>query len=133
MAGNIGSGAPSRRYVPDGHPVSWWMLLVTTGAILITSVDRVILPRVQPALQDEFGLSNTAAGFLNSPNFIGITIGAIALGVAATISASVAGVVIDNFGFAINYVVLAILCLTALIPLAFMRETRVTGGEAAQE
>jgi len=57
------------------------MLLVTTGAILITSVDRVILPRVLPALQDEFGLSNTAAGFLNSLNFIGITIGAIALGV----------------------------------------------------
>jgi len=44
-------------------------------------VDRVILPRVLPALQDEFGLSNTAAGFLNSLNFIGITIGAIALGV----------------------------------------------------
>ena len=78
MAGNIGSGAPSRRYVPRGHPVSWWMLLVTTGAILITSVDRVILPRVLPALQDEFGLSNTAAGFLNSLNFVGITIGAIA-------------------------------------------------------
>ena len=57
----------------------------------------------------------------------------IALGVAATISASVAGIVIDNFGFAINYVVLAIPCLIALIPLAFMRATRVTGGEAAQE
>ena len=81
MAGDIGSGAPSRRYVPRGHPISWWMLLMTTGAILITSVDRVILPRVLPALQDEFGLSNTAAGFLNSLNFIGITIGAIALGV----------------------------------------------------
>ena len=133
MAGDIGSGAPSRRYVPRGHPISWWMLLVTTGAILITSVDRVMLPRVLPALQDEFGLSNTAAGFLNSLNFIGITIGAIALGVAATISASVASIVIDNFGFAINYVVLAIPCLIALIPLAFMRETRVIGGEAAQE
>ena len=82
MAGDIGSGAPSRRYVPRGHPISWWMLLVTTGAIPITSV---------------------------------------------------AGIVIDNFGFAINYVVLAIPCLIALIPLAFMRETRVTGGEAAQE
>ena len=133
MAGNIGSGAPSRRYVPRGHPVSWWMLLMTTGAILITSVDRVILPRVLPALQDEFDLSNTAAAFPNSLNFIGITIGAIALGVAATISASVAGMVIDNFGFTINYVVLAIPCLIALIPVAFMRETRVTGGEAAQE
>ena len=132
MAGDIGSGAPARRYVPRGHPVSWWMLLVTTVAILITSVDWVILPHVLPALQDEFGLSNTAVGFLNSLNFIGTTIGAIALGVAATVSASVAGTVVDNLGFAINYVVLAILCLIALIPLAFMRETRVTGGEAAQ-
>lgn len=102
-------------------------------ATLITSVDRVVLPRVLPALQDEFGLSYTAAGFLNTLNFIGITIGATALGVAATISASVAGSVIDNFGFAIHYVVLAIPCLIALIPLAFVRETRVTGGEAAQE
>lgn len=54
---------------------------MTTGTILITLVDRVILPRVLPALQEEFGLSNTAAGFVNSLNFIGITIGAIAPGV----------------------------------------------------
>jgi predicted MFS family arabinose efflux permease len=130
VAGDIGSGALSRRYVTRRSPTSWWRLLVKAVATLITSVDRVILTRVLPALQDEFGLSYTTAGFLNSLNFIGITIGTTALGVAATIPASVAGSVIDNFGFAINYVVLAIPCLIAL---AFVRKTRVTGGEATQE
>ena len=82
MAGNARSGtAPRRRFVPRGHSVSWLMLAVTTGAILITSVDRVILFRVLPSIQEEFGLSNAAAGFLASLNFIGITIGAIVLGV----------------------------------------------------
>src|ERR687889_531220 len=82
MSGNVDPvEAPRRRYIPRGQSISWWMLLVTTGAILITSVDRVILSRVLPAPQDEFGLSNTAAGFLNSLNFIGIIIGATALGI----------------------------------------------------
>jgi len=57
------------------------MLVVTTGAILITSVDRAILFRTLPAIKDEFGLSNTAAGFLASLTSLGVVIGAIALGV----------------------------------------------------
>ena len=36
MAGNVSpESAPRNRYIPRGHPVSWWMLAVTTGAILI--------------------------------------------------------------------------------------------------
>jgi len=57
------------------------MLVFTTGAILITSVDRAILFRVLPTLQEEFGLSNTAAGFLGSLNSLGVVIGAIIVGV----------------------------------------------------
>jgi MFS family permease len=82
MAGTVGpEAAPRRRYIPRGHSLSWWMLVVTTGAILVTSVDRAILFRVLPALQEEFGLSNTAAGFLGSLNSLGVVIGAIVLGV----------------------------------------------------
>jgi MFS family permease len=83
--------APRRRYILREHPIFWWMLLATTEANLITSVDRVILPQVLPALQDEFGLSNTAAGFLNSLNLVGITIGAIALGIFGDVLGSKTG------------------------------------------
>ena len=75
-----GGSARRRRGLPKGHSISWWMLLITTLAILVTSIDRVILPRVLPAIIEEFGISNTTAGFLNSLNFIGISIGAILLG-----------------------------------------------------
>lgn len=82
MAQNAGSGGVSRRrLIPRGHPISWWMLLVTTLAILVTSVDRAILFRVLPLIQEEFSLSNTQAGLLTSFTFVGITIGAIVLGV----------------------------------------------------
>lgn len=57
------------------------MLLVTTLAILVTSVDRAILFRVLPLIQEEFSLSNTQAGLLTSFTFVGITLGAIVLGV----------------------------------------------------
>lgn len=50
MTGDASQGAaPRGRYMPRGHPVSWLMLVVTTGAILITSIDRAILPTVLPA------------------------------------------------------------------------------------
>ena len=40
MAGNVNpQAAPRNRYIPRGHPISWWMLVVTTGAILISSID----------------------------------------------------------------------------------------------
>src|SRR5690606_27722303 len=68
------------RYVPRGHPVSWWMLLVTTGAILITSIDRTILPTVLPAILREFDLSTAQGGLLVSLSFAGMAVGGIILG-----------------------------------------------------
>ena len=68
------------RYVPRAHPLSWWMLLVTTGAILIISIDRAILPTVLPAILKDFNLSPTSGGFLISLSFVGTAVGAIALG-----------------------------------------------------
>lgn len=46
MAGGTGGGLATREYVPRGHPVSWPMPVVATGAILINAVDRAILPAV---------------------------------------------------------------------------------------
>ena len=68
------------KYVPRGHPISWLMLVVTTGAILITSVDRVILPTVLPAILKDFNLSAGQGGFLVSLSFAGTAIGGIVLG-----------------------------------------------------
>ena len=62
---------------------------------------------------------------------MGLMIG-IALGVAAAISATVAGFLIQNFGFTVNYIFLAIPCLLALIPIYLMRETVGTEEEPSQ-
>ena len=78
MASHTGTGLG--RYIPRGHPISWLMLLITTGAILVTSIDRVILPTVLPAILKEFNLSDQQGGLLVSLNFIGITLGGIILG-----------------------------------------------------
>jgi hypothetical protein len=49
IAGNVNQRtALSDRYIPRGHALSGWMLAVTPGAILITSIDRVLLPTVLP-------------------------------------------------------------------------------------
>jgi MFS family permease len=76
-----GTAAGWWRYVPRGHPVSWWMLLVTTLAILMTSIDRALLPAVLPAILEEFGLSASAGGFLVGLSFLGTVIGGLFLGV----------------------------------------------------
>src|SRR5919202_2587549 len=84
MANNAESGgnavARLRRYLPSAHPVSWVMLVVTLGAIVINSIDRIILPTVLPGILDDFSLNATEGGFLVSLSFIGTTIGAIILG-----------------------------------------------------
>ncbi len=77
MAGGTGV----RRYVPRGHPVSWWMLVVTTGAILMTSIDRAILPTVLPGILTEFSLGETAGGVLVGLSFAGTMAGGLILGV----------------------------------------------------
>jgi MFS family permease len=66
---------------PRAHPVSWWMLVITTLAILITSIDRIILPTLLPDISQEFGLSTTAGGLLVSLSFAGTFVGAIVVGV----------------------------------------------------
>jgi MFS family permease len=82
MAGNVSpSSAPRSRYIPRGHPVSWWMLIVTTGAILITSIDRALLPTVLPGILKEFNLSETAGGVLVGLSFAGTMAGGLVLGV----------------------------------------------------
>jgi MFS family permease len=78
MAGRVIRGI--RRYTPRAHPISWIMLVVTLGAIVINSIDRIILPTVLPGILDDFNLNATEGGFLVSLSFIGTTIGAIALG-----------------------------------------------------
>lgn len=82
MARSFGSEGTARsRLVPRGHPVSWWMLVATTGAILMTSIDRVILPTVLPGILSEFNLSESQGGFLIGLSFAGTAVGGLVLGV----------------------------------------------------
>jgi MFS family permease len=57
------------------------MLLVSTLAILITAIDRAILPTVLPGILAEFDLTKTQGGVLVSLSFVGTFIGAMLLGV----------------------------------------------------
>jgi MFS family permease len=70
---------PSRWRI-KAHPVSWWTLLITTLAILMTSIDAAILPAVLPFVKDHFGLTDSSAGFVNSLFFLGTVLGAFAFG-----------------------------------------------------
>ncbi|HZC19496.1 MAG TPA: MFS transporter, partial [Rubrobacteraceae bacterium] len=69
-----------RQYTPRAHPISWVMLMITTGAIVINSIDRIILPTVLPGILNDFNLNATEGGFLVSLSFVGTTIGAVILG-----------------------------------------------------
>jgi MFS family permease len=57
------------------------MLVVTTGAILITSIDRAPLPTVLPGILKELSLSETAGGVLVGLSFAGKMAGGLILGV----------------------------------------------------
>ncbi|MGH3148292.1 MAG: MFS transporter [Rubrobacter sp.] len=82
MAGNVNpQAAPPNRYIPRGHALSWWMLVVTTGARLITSIDRALLPTVLPGILKEFNLSETEGGILVGLSFAGTMAGGLVLGV----------------------------------------------------
>ena len=81
-AGNRGDDT-SR--LPRAHPVSWWMLVITTLAILITSIDRVILPTLLPDIAKDFGLDTTQSGLLVSLSYLGTFVGAIVIGVVGDI------------------------------------------------
>lgn len=68
------------RYLPRGHALSWVMLVVTFGAILITSIDRILLPTVLPAILKDFRLTAAAGGVLVSFSYVGSTLGGVFLG-----------------------------------------------------
>ncbi|WP_312242558.1 MFS transporter [Pantoea sp.] len=72
--------APKRSFLPRAHPVSWWMLVITTLAILMNSIDRIILPTLLPAIMKEFDISEVQAGWINSLSFFGTLSGAVLFG-----------------------------------------------------
>jgi MFS family permease len=93
------------------------MLVVTTGAILITSIDRVLLPTVLPGILGEFNLNETMGGVLVGLSFAGTMAGGLILGVfgdslgkgarrAYTWAVAVAIVVISSIATAISQTLL---------------------------
>ena len=70
----------TKSWVPRGHSMSWWTLVVTTGAILMTSVDGGILPAVLPAISAEFNLNAAQGGLINSAFFASLIVGGIVFG-----------------------------------------------------
>ncbi len=68
------------RFLPRAHPLSWWMLVITTLAILMNSIDRIILPTLLPAIMTSFNLTEVQAGWLNSLSFVGTLTGAVIFG-----------------------------------------------------
>jgi MFS family permease len=70
----------THRLLPRAPAFSWWMLLLTTVAILMTSVDHQILPAVLPQVSDQFHLSPDQAGLINSVYFAGLVAGGIIFG-----------------------------------------------------
>ncbi|MFC7458196.1 MFS transporter [Brachybacterium sp. GCM10030267] len=77
----LNPGASS--WIPRAPALSWWTLLITTLAILMTSVDHGILPAVLPAIQEEYGISNAQAGLINSVYFAGLVAGGLLFGYIA--------------------------------------------------
>ncbi|WP_375424045.1 MFS transporter [uncultured Friedmanniella sp.] len=73
----------TRSWVPRAHPISWLTLVVTTGAILMTSIDNGILPAVLPAISSEFGLNAKQGGLINSFFFGALVVGGILFGIIA--------------------------------------------------
>lgn len=68
------------RWRISAHPVSWLTLVVTSCAILITSLDAAILPAVLPQVKETFGLNDTQAGAVNSVFFVSTLAGALLFG-----------------------------------------------------
>lgn len=70
----------THRVLPRAPAISWWMLLLTTVAILMTSVDHQILPAVLPQISEQYGLDAQQAGLINSVYFAGLVAGGILFG-----------------------------------------------------
>ncbi|PWH07198.1 MFS transporter [Brachybacterium endophyticum] len=79
-AAESGTNPGTHRIVPRAPAFSWWMLLLTTIAILMTSVDHQILPAVLPQVSDQFDLTPDQAGLINSVYFAGLVAGGILFG-----------------------------------------------------
>jgi MFS family permease len=71
---------PRHSWKIRAHPVSWVTLVITSSAILITSLDAAILPSVLPEVKRAFGLTDTQAGAVNSVFFISTIVGAVFFG-----------------------------------------------------
>lgn len=67
-------------WLPRAHPLSWAMLVITTLAILMHSINRIILPTLLPAIMKDFNLSEVQAGWINSLSFFGTLSGAVLFG-----------------------------------------------------
>ncbi len=73
----------TKSWKPRAHPVSWLTLLVTTLAILMTSIDGGILPAVLPAISAEYNLNAKQGGLINSAFFAALVVGGILFGIIA--------------------------------------------------
>ncbi|XBS68446.1 MFS transporter [Acerihabitans sp. KWT182] len=71
----------NQRFFPKAHSLSWWMLVITTSAILMNSIDRIILPTLLPAIMKDFNLTEIQVGWLNSLSFFGTLSGAVIFGI----------------------------------------------------
>lgn len=83
MAENEAATVATASHLPRGHPISWWMLLITSLAILGTSIDATLLPTVLPAIARSFHMSTERAGFLASIYYFGCIIGGILFGIVS--------------------------------------------------
>ena len=86
-----------------------WVILILWGL-----VRNAPFPVVYALLIDSLPRSAGTA--------MGLMIG-IALGVSGVLAGLVQGWVLDQFGFTVHYVMLAIICLVGLLPLAMIKET----------
>ena len=71
----------------------------------------------------------TTGAILMTTPAMGIMIG-VALGLPGVFASSVAGSIIDNYGFTTHYIVLAVIVLLGLTPLSRIRETVRAGHHA---
>lgn len=65
---------------PRGHRYSWITLVITTLALLMTSIDGNILPAVLPEISQDFNLNAQQGGWINSAFFGGTVAGAFFFG-----------------------------------------------------
>lgn len=79
-ASDPGMNPGTHQLLPRAPAISWWMLLLTTVAILMTSVDHQILPAVLPQVSAQYGLDPQQAGLINSVYFAGLVAGGIIFG-----------------------------------------------------